>query len=136
MATHLIPELDRKGLRDFGLMTGTIVAVLFGVFFPWVLERHYPIWPWVVLGVLGGWGLIAPESLRPVYRGWVKFGLLLSKVTTPLVIGAIFYVLIVPVGLVMRLIKRDPMRRGFERDAASYRIPSEQPPKDNLEKPF
>jgi hypothetical protein len=136
MAAHVIPEPDRKGLRDFGLVTGTIVAVLFGVFFPWVLERHYPIWPWVVFGVLGGWGLIAPASLRPVYRGWMKFGLLLSKVTTPLVMGAIFYAIIVPVGLVMRLIKRDPMRRGFDRDAASYRIPSEQPPKENLEKPF
>jgi hypothetical protein len=136
MAAHLIPELDRKGLRDFGLVTGAIVAALFGLLFPWILERHYPIWPWIVLVVLGGWGLIAPELLRPVYRAWMKLGLMLSKVTTPIVMGAIFFVIIVPIGLVMRLMKRDPMRRSFERDATSYRIPSEQPPKANLEKPF
>ena len=135
-ATHAIPELDRKGLRDFGLTTGAIVAVLFGAFFPWVLERAYPIWPWVVLGVLGGWALIAPQSLRPVYRGWMKVGLLLSKVTTPIVMGAIFFVIIVPVGLIMRVMKRDPLRRSFQRDVASYRIESEQPPKNHLEKPF
>jgi hypothetical protein len=136
MAAHAIPELDRKGLRDFGLMTGAIVAGLFGAFFPWVLERAYPIWPWVVLGVLGGWALVAPDSLRPVYRGWMKVGLLLSKVTTPIVMGAIFFVIIVPVGLIMRVMKRDPMRRSFQRDVASYRIESEQPPKNHLEKPF
>lgn len=135
-ATHSIPELDRKGLRDFGLMTGAIVAGLFGAFFPWVLERAYPIWPWVVLGVLGGWALIAPQSLRPVYRGWMKVGLLLSKVTTPIVMGAIFFVIIVPVGLIMRVMKRDPMRRSFQRDVASYRIESEKPAKNHLEKPF
>ena len=38
-APHSIPELDRKGLREFGLVTGGIVAVLFGLFFPWLLER-------------------------------------------------------------------------------------------------
>jgi saxitoxin biosynthesis operon SxtJ-like protein len=136
MAAHAIPELDRKGLRDFGLTTGAIVAGLFGAFFPWVLERAYPIWPWIVLGVLGCWALIAPDSLRPVYRGWMKVGLLLSKVTTPIVMGAIFFLIIVPVGLIMRVMKRDPMRRSFQRDMASYRIESEQPPKNHLEKPF
>ena len=34
MDTYAIPELDRKGLRDFGLVTGAIIAGLFGVFFP------------------------------------------------------------------------------------------------------
>jgi hypothetical protein len=46
---HVIPELDRKGLRDFGLVTGSIVAVLFGLFFPWLLERA---WPLLALGNL------------------------------------------------------------------------------------
>jgi len=135
-APHAIAELDRKGLRDFGLTTGAIVAGLFGVFFPWVLERAFPIWPWVVLAVLGSWALIAPASLRPVYRGWMKVGLLLSKITTPVVMGAIFVIIIVPVALIMRLMKRDPMRRKFEPGVASYRIQSEQAPRQNLEKPF
>ena len=41
---HPIPQLDRKGLREFGLVTGVIVIVLFGLFFPWVLERAWPAW--------------------------------------------------------------------------------------------
>jgi len=134
--THVIPELDRKGLRDFGLVTGAIVAALFGVFFPWVFERAFPLWPWVILGLLGGWALVAPNSLRPVYRGWMRIGLLLSKITTPIVMGLVFLVIFIPVGLVMRVMRRDPLSRSFDRSVVSYRVPSERPPKSNLEKPF
>ncbi len=87
---HTIPELDRKGLRDFGLVTGAIVAALFGLFFPWVLERSIPIWPWVIAGVLAVWALAAPLTLKPVYRQWMMLGLLLSKITTPIILGAVF----------------------------------------------
>ena len=135
-ASHPIPELDRKGLRDFGLVTGAIVAGLFGVFFPWVLERAYPLWPWVILAVLGSWALVAPDSLRPVYYGWMRIGLLLGKITTPIVMGMIFFLIVVPVGLVMRMAKRDALHRSFDRDLPSYRVQSEHPPKSNLEKPF
>ena len=47
-----IPELDRKGLRQFGIVTGGILAGLFGLFFPWLLEHSYPYWPWIVGGLL------------------------------------------------------------------------------------
>jgi carbamoyltransferase len=81
------------------------------------------------------WGLIAPSSLRPGYRVWMKFGLLLSKITTPIVMAAIFVLIIAPVGIAMRVAKRDPLRRGFAA-SESYRIESRQPFKENLENPF
>ena len=131
-----ISDLDRRGLRNFGLVTGVAVAALFGVLFPWALARTFPLWPWVILAVLSGWALIAPDTLQPVYRGWMKFGLLLSKITTPVIMTSIFFLIITPVGLVMRMAKRDPMRRRLEVDLDSYRVESQQPCKENLEKPF
>jgi hypothetical protein len=134
-ATHAIPELDRKGLRDFGLVTGAIIAGLFGLFFPWLLERSSPVWPWAISIVLAAWGLIAPDSLRPVYRIWMKLGLLMGKITTPIVMTAIFFLIIAPVGIAMRFAKRDPLRRTFD-GSDSYRIESRKPSKENLENPF
>ena len=134
--TDTIPEIDRKGLRSFGITTGAIVAVLFGLFFPWLLEFDIPTWPWIVLAVLGGWGLIAPDSLRPVYRGWMRFGLLLSKVTTPIIMGLVFFALIMPFGFVLKLLGKDPMRRRTDDSAETYRIESTKPTKENLENPF
>ena len=134
--TDAIPEIDRKGLRSFGITTGAIVAVLFGLFFPWLLEFDIPMWPWIVLAVLGTWGLVAPDSLRPVYRGWMRFGLLLSKITTPIIMGLVFFVLIMPFGLVLKILGKDPMRRHSDAAAESYRIESTKPTKENLENPF
>ena len=135
-ALHDIPELDGKGLRSFGLTTGAIIAGLFGLFFPWVLDLALPIWPWVIFAVLGVWALVAPDSLNPVYRNWMRFGLLLNKITTPIIMGVVFYVVIMPFGFALRLLGKDPMRRRYDESATSYRIESTKPDKVNLENPF
>ena len=135
MAEHEIKELDRKGLREFALTTAGIVAVLFGLFFPWFLERPIPKWPWVITVVLGVWGLVAPQTLRPVYRGWMMIGLLISKVTTPIIMGVVFFGVVTPMGLARRLTGKDALARTFDK-SASYRVPSHKPPVSKLEKPF
>jgi len=135
MSDHVIPELDRKGLREFGLVTGAIVAVLFGLFFPWLLERPIPRWPWVIFGVLAVLGLAAPMALNPVYKIWMRFGLIMSKIMTPLIMGIVFYIVITPVGLFRRLFAEDPLARTFD-DTDSYRVPSKKAKVENLEKPY
>jgi len=135
MAEHEIPELDRKGLREFGLVTGTIVAVLFGLFFPWFLERPIPRWPWVIFGVLVVLGLAAPMALNPIYKTWMRFGLIMSKIMTPLVMGILFYVVITPIGFLLKLLSKDMLHRTFD-DTDSYRVQSKKAPAENLEKPY
>ena len=132
---HTIPELDRKGLREFGLVTGGIIAGLFGLFFPWVFERPLQVWPFIVFAVLGLWGLAAPMSLRPVYRVWMKFGLILSRITTPIIMGLVFYVVITPVAIFWKIIGKDGMARKFD-NSESYRVPSRKAPPENLERPY
>ena len=68
-------------------------------------------------------------ALRPVYRGWMRFGLLLSRVTTPLILGIVFFLVITPIGLVRRLNAATTRWRGsFDATAGSYRVPSEKTP--------
>ena len=133
---HEIPELDPKGLRDFGLTTGAIVAVLFGLFFPWLLETAIPVWPWVVAGVLALWGLVAPASLRPVYRGWMRIGMRLGLITTPIVLGLVFYIVFAPVGFAFRVFGRDSMARRLDRSTESYRVDSRRSAPRDVERPF
>jgi hypothetical protein len=133
---HGIPQLDRKGLRDFGITTGALIAALFGLLFPWLLNLDFPIWPWLLFGLLTALGLIIPQALGPVYKGWMRFGLLLSRITTPLVLGIVFFGMVLPMGLIMRLGRRDPMARKFDRSLPSYRVTSNKPSRDNMERPF
>ena len=133
---HIIPDLDRKGLREFGLTTGAAVVAIFGLFFPWMIERPWPVWPWVIAAPLWLLALIYPKWLRLIYRGWMRFGLLASRVMTPLVLGIVFFGMISPMALVRRLRGNDPMQRTFDPDQKSYRIQSVKSPREKLERPF
>lgn len=126
---------DRRELRTFGLMTGGIVAVLFGLLLPWLLSRALPLWPWVVAGVLGGLGLLLPAALGPVYRLWMKFGHVMGAINTRLILGLLFYAIFTPVGLAMRLFRWDPMRHRTQA-GDSYRVASHVRNPKHMEKPF
>ena len=134
--SHEIPDLDRNGLRNFGLTTGAIVAVLFGLFFPWLLGRSMPLWPWVLCGTLVVWALLAPVSLRPVYRVWMRFGLLMSRVTTPVILSLVFYVVITPIAVIRGLLGKDSMARSLDEKMSTYRVKSRKASPENLERPF
>jgi Kef-type K+ transport system membrane component KefB len=133
---HEIPKLDAKGLRHFALSTGVVIAALFGAALPWLFGWSLPWWPWGLGAALILWGLIAPETLRPIYRGWMRLGLLINRVTTPLILGIVFALAFVPMGAVMRLLGHDPMRRRLKIDAATYREPSHEASRESMEKPF
>jgi Kef-type K+ transport system membrane component KefB len=131
-----IPDLDAKGLRSFGVSTGAIVAVLFGLLLPWLFGRAFPVWPWVVFAVLAAWALLAPRSLRLVYRYWMKLGLLLSRVTTPIVLGVVFFLVVAPMGLIRRAFGHDAMARVLDDAAPSYRTKSRDKGSNKLENPY
>ena len=132
-----IPVLDRKGYREFALTTGAIVAGLFGLVIPFLFGLGYPVWPWVLFAVLTVWGLAAPMTLKPVYTGWMKFGLFMGTyIMTPLIMAIVFFVMFMPMGLIMRLFGKDLLAQKLDRSAESYRVQSDTPPTKNLEKPF
>ena len=132
-----IPTLDNLGLRKFGLTTGAIIVVLFVFFFPWVFDMAaMPMWPWIVAGILWVPALLMPSVLRPVYATWMKIGHAIGWVNTRIILGVLFYVLVLPMGLIMRLFGKDPMAREMNKSISSYRIESVSEPKDRLEKPY
>jgi hypothetical protein len=129
-------ELSAGELRKFGLSTGAIFAVLFGLIIPWIWDLNYPRWPWVIFLVLGGLGLVAPNSLRLVYRFWMRFALLISKVTTPIILGVVFFLVIMPIGLIIRVFGRDLLALQLNENAETYRVMIDAEPIDTLEKPY
>jgi len=133
---HVIPELDRKGLREFGVMTGAAVVGIFGLFFPWVLELDWPVWPWVIAAPLWLLALVHPSALRRIYRAWMRFGLLASRVTTPLLLGIVFFIMISPIAMVRRLMGKDALQRALDPNQDSYRVRSTPSPPEKLERPF
>jgi hypothetical protein len=136
---HDIPELDGKGLRKFGVTTAAIAVVLFGLLLPWLRDRPLPWWPWVLATMLSLWALVAPGSLSLIYRPWMKVGLVLGWINTRLILGVVFWLLILPLGLLLRVIREkkvDRLTKGFDPAAKSYWSPCPKTYHTNMEKPF
>ena len=132
-----IPELDRQGLRNFAWMFAAVVASLFGLILPWLLKRDWPWEPWVIAAAFFAWGLIAPSTVRPFYRLWMRFGFVMNAIVMRIILGAVFYVVILPFGLAFRVRGRDLLHRKWDHELQSYRVESSVVASSkDMEKPF
>ena len=116
--------------RSFGL----IIAVVLAVIGLWPL--FHQVGPrWWALGSGGGvliLCLLRPSVLHVPNLLWTRFGLLLSRITNPIITAILYYVVFVPIGLLMRLRGKDMLRLRFDNKAATYwieRRPPGPPPK-------
>ena len=131
-----IEELDSRGLRKFGFTTGLIIVVLFGLLLPWLFSFSFPVWPWLLAGCLWITALIYPMALNPVYKGWMKFGNYAGWINSRIILIILFYLIVFPMGLIMKILGKDPMMRKFDKSASSYRVLSSTRPESSLDKPF
>jgi hypothetical protein len=106
--------------RSFGLVFAGFF-VLLGALSVYSGSQRWEFW--FPLGVLFGiLALTAPRILAPLNRVWEKIGRLLHAIVSPVVIGLLFCVCITPIGFLMRLFGKDPLRLRLEPDAPSYWI--------------
>ena len=67
-------------------------------------------------------GIFKPVLAEPLNRLWAQLGLLMAKVTNPIILGLLYYSTIVPIGVFMRIVGKDPLRLKYDRSASSYWI--------------
>lgn len=95
--------------RKFGIPVGIAFLLLAGLLF-WRDKETL----WRIAASLGGAlmlaGALIPAYLGPVYRGWMKMALAISKVTTPIFMGIVYFLVLTPTGLLMRLFGKKPIR--------------------------
>ena len=130
-----IPELDNLGLRQFALVFSAIVAGFFGIVMP-LLLGHWSAAPWIVAVGVALWGLLAPSAVRPFYRIWMRFGMIMNAITTPVILGIVYYAVVLPYGVVLRLLGKDPLTRRWDPAAVSYRSVSVKPDPSHMKRPF
>lgn len=118
-------EIKGSSDRTFGLVIGAALAVI-GVL-PMLGGGSARWWLVAIGGAVAVIGLVWPAVLAPLNRLWMRFGLLLSRVTNPIVMALMFFLVLTPSGLLMRLFGNDPLRRGFDAHAATYWIERDPP---------
>jgi hypothetical protein len=111
-------EQKSSSNRVFGLVMAAFFAVV------GVAPRargHAVHWPAVAVGVAFAMAaLAAPSVLGPLNRLWTRFGVLLNRVVSPVILGILFYVVLTPCGAVMRAFGKDPLTRGRDPKVKTY----------------
>ena len=113
-----ISEKERGSDRSFGMLFA-VVFLIVGLY-PLHLGQPLRTWALVVAGLLFVTAILYPRLLAPANRWWLRMGEGLNRVVSPLVLGIMYLVLIVPVGLAMRLAGRDVLCLKRRPEATSY----------------
>ncbi|HAJ91415.1 MAG TPA: sxtJ [Gammaproteobacteria bacterium] len=127
---------DKQELRKFGLIFAGMFILIFGLLLPWIWDRPSPAWAWIVAAVFITTALLAPVALGPVYKVWMKIGLVLGWINTRIILGLVFFVIFAPVALLIKLLGKDMLKQRLDASATSYRVASEQTSRDRMEKPY
>jgi Saxitoxin biosynthesis operon protein SxtJ len=113
--------------RGFGLTVGGILLLIAAA------RTYFRGIGWAQYGLAGIGvalillGLVAPNSLNRLHHAWVRLGLIMFRVVNPIVLALIYGVVIMPVGLLMRLTGRDPLRLKVDARADSYWVVRDPP---------
>ena len=128
------PEVHSE--RSFG----TVFAVVFLIIALWPLIRWQQprIWALALAALFGGIAWTAPRLLRPLNLLWFRFGILLHHVMSRVVLTALFFLTVVPIGFIYRLLGKDPLRLKLDHSQTSYWIAREPPgpPPDSMANQF
>ena len=124
------------GVFAFGLIGAAVYVrhVFFGVHVSPQTAHVLGIVMWTLALACGAAAAVAPALLRPLYIGLSAIGYPIGLVVSHVVLAILFYGVITPVGLIMRLAGRDPMQRAFRPDLNSYW--QERPPATDARRYF
>ena len=127
--THerLLAAQDIRGSSDRSF--GIVMAVVLAVVGAWPLLSGEPArwWALIAAALLCGLAFTRPALLAPLNRLWFRFGLLLNKITSPLLMGLLFYGMITPYGCIVRWLGKDLLHLRFDPSAESYWIERKPP---------
>lgn len=118
-------HIEGSSDRTFGLVFAGVFLVLAGM--PLFHGEPMRWWSVGVAGVFALAALLRPSLLAGLNRLWLKLGLLLGKITSPIALGILFYGVVTPLGAAIRLNGKDPLRLKFDHGADSYWIPRDPP---------
>jgi hypothetical protein len=133
---RVLTPKDGKQLREFGLGLALLVVLIFWGLLPWLGDRPRPAWPLVAGGVLALVALVWPVAIYPVYRLLLPVAKVVGVINTWLLLGAVFFGMLLPIGWVLRLLGRLQYETRLDPSAATYRIDVDPDREVRLEEPF
>ena len=103
--------------KSFGIVF--FVVFLFISIYPLINNEDIRLWSLIISLIFLVLGILNSNLLLPLNKLWFKLGILLGKIISPIIMGVIFFLVVTPIGLLMRLLGKDVLNLKF-RDYQSY----------------
>ena len=128
---------DSQPLRQFGLGLAALIALVFGLAIPWLAGTPLPVWPWWLGAALAALALVWPRGVHPIYTAWVPVARVLGWLNTIVLLGLVFFALLLPFGLYARIARKLHYEVGFDPEGKTYKVRREAAgPVTDLRKPY
>ena len=111
-------EIKLGSNRSFGIVF-FIVFLLISLY-PLLNDENLRIWPLIISLIFLTLGLLNSRLLTPLNRIWFKFGLFLGKLISPLIMGIIFFFVVTPIAILMRLLGKDLLNLKFNKNQSYW----------------
>ena len=99
--------------RNFGLVFFTVFLIL--SIWPLMYEEPIRVWSFLISIVFLILGLMNSKILTPLNQFWFKFGMLLGSIIAPIVMGVVFFIVVTPIGLFMKIMNKDLLNKKYDK---------------------
>ena len=106
--------------RSFGIVF--FVVFLFIALYPITYSEDIRIWSLIISFIFIILGLLNSKILTPLNKLWFKFGVILGKIISPIIMGIIFFLVVTPIGLIMKVLGKDLLRLKYNKKDNTYWI--------------
>ena len=100
--------------KSFGFIFGSIFFLI-GLYF-YITSGEIKNWLLIISVLFFIAAIIYPNLLKPLNYFWFKFGIYLSKIANPIIMGIIFFLVVTPIGIVMKIFKKDLLNLKFNNE--------------------
>ena len=118
--------------KNFGIVFSIVFLII--ALFPLINDGSLRTWSLIVSTIFLFLGLINSKILTPLNKIWFKFGFLLGRIVSPVIMGVIFFLVVTPTAFIMRLVGKDLLNLKFNKHK-SYWI-DKTGPKSNMKNQF
>ena len=111
-------EIKIGSNRSFGIVFFIVFLII--AIYPFLNQGELRLWSLIVSIIFLILGLLNSKLLLPLNKIWFKFGILLGKIVSPLVMGLIFFFVVTPIGILMRILKKDLLNLKFNKNTTYW----------------
>ena len=102
---------NKSSNRSFGIVFFVFFLII--SLFPLLNDNDIRYWSLILSIIFLVLGLLNSNLLTPLNNFWFKFGILLGKVISPFIMGTIFFIIVTPIGIIMKILKKDLLNLKF-----------------------